>query len=203
MALSANDILKVVLSVAMPDSVIAQNVFWVLFEADGGSVDVVDVLEDMATWVEDIYTNMLNGIANNNVMEDVKVYVYDPSDDDFDEVGIEPATVTFTDVSQYLAHGISAYITARTTDPDVYGRKFLMGLTEDVNDDGYIASGYVANLANWSIDWTDPFVGASTGSGFVPGVYSFTRNAFFPFTGASSVSLLWGYQRRRKPGVGI
>ena len=203
MALQANDILKVVLSIAMPDSVIAQNIFWVLFEADGGSVDTVDVLDDLETWVEDIYTNLLNAIADNNSLEDIKVYVYDSVDDDFDEVGIEPVAVTFTDTAQYLAHGLAAYMTARTVDPDVYGRKFIPGMTEAVNDDGYIASGYAGNLANWSIDWTDPFTGAATGSGFIPGVYSFTRSNFYAFTGASTVSLLWGYQRRRKPGVGI
>lgn len=203
MALQANDILKVVLSLAFPDSVVAQNVFWVLFEADGGSADEQDALNDLEDWIEGMYTRIISNVADRVTLDDIKVYVYDSVDEDFDEVGDETVAVAFSNGNEMLPHGMAAVSNASTVDPDVQGRKYWGGFCEDYNDDGYLTGTLIANLALATGDWITPFTGGATGSGFIPGVWSPTRVAFRAFDDDTTTNLVWGYQRRRKPGVGI
>lgn len=202
MALSANDILKVVVSLAFPDSVVAQNIFWTLFENTGGSADEEDVLDDIETWIEAIYDEIAAVMGADVTIDDAKVYVYDAGDDDFDEVGDRSLTVPFLQNDDFQPHGIAAVSNANTTNPDVQGRKYWGGFTEPSNLDGYLSGGIIAAMSLCVGVWIDPFVGVETGSDFVPGVYSLTKSTFYPFNLDASTNLLWGYQRRRKPGVG-
>lgn len=203
MALSANDIIKVVVSILLPDSVVAQNVFWVLFEADGGSVDDDDVLDDLETWIEDIYDQLDTTMGSGVALDDLKAYVYDAVEDDFDEIGDELLTDIFAAGGDLLPHGVAAVSNAGTTNPDVQGRKYWCGLVEGVQIDGYLSGAGITDIAVASGKWITPFTGATTGSGFIPGVYSLTKATFYNFEGGASNNLLLGYQRRRKPGVGI
>ena len=203
MALSANDILKVVVSMAFPDSVVAQNVFWLLFEDTGGSNDDDDVLDDIETWVEDIYDHIASVMSEDVTIDDAKVYVYDAGDDDFDEVGDRSLSVPFIQTGDFMPHGIAAVANANTENPDVQGRKYWGGFTEASNLDGYMSGGIIAAMSLCVGEWITGFVGVETGSDFVPGVYSLTKTVFYPFTTEAATNLLWGYQRRRKPGVGV
>lgn len=202
MALSANDVLKVVVSLAFPDSVIAQNIFWLLFEDTGGSNDDDDVLDDIETWVEAIYDHIDGTVSDEVTLDDAKVYVYDSGDDDFDEVGDRTLSVPFIDSGDFIPHGIACVSNASTSNPDVQGRKYWGGFTEASNLNGYMTGGVLAGMALMIGEWITPFVGIETGSDFTPGVYSLTKVAFFPFNDDADFNLLWGYQRRRKPGVG-
>lgn len=203
MAVPTNAILRVVASMLMPDSVIAQLVFNVLFEADGSSTDEQDVVDDLADWVEDMITNLAGNIANDLTSSDVKVYVYDSGDDDWDEVGTANWAVTFTNTAEMLPHGIAAVVHARTEDPDVQGTKFIPGLTETTQNESDLEAGPITQLALFGVDWVSPFTGSATGSGFIPGVWSVAQTAFKAANLEIVVNLQVGYQRRRKPGVGI
>ena len=203
MALSTNDILRVVVSLVLPDSVVAQNIFWVLFDNDGTSTDEDDVLDDLEDWIEGIYDNTKGSVSTAVSLDDMKVYVYDSVDDDFDEVGDRTVTTVGTSGTELLPHGVAVVTNIGTTNPDVQGRKYWAGFTEGLNDDGYIVSTAVASFALQAGDVITPFTGAATGSTFTPGVYSITRSAFFASNGEAGTNLLLGYQRRRKPGVGI
>ena len=203
MALAANDILKVVVSLAFPDSVVAQNIFWTLFEADGSSVDDDDVLDDLETYVEAIYANILGALSDLVSLDDMKVYVYDSVGADFDEVGDRTVTGVGTLATHMLPHGVAAVSNIGTTDPDVQGRKFWGGLGEDASEDGYVSAPSAAAFALCVGDWMTPFTGANTGSGFIPGVWSVVNTLFYASNAEGSTNLLLGYQRRRKPGVGI
>lgn len=201
--LAANDILKVVVALAYPDSVVAQNIFWILFDGDGTSLDVDDVLDDLETWVEAMYAIILSAESTQVSLDDMTAYVYDASEDDFDEVGSRTVTGVGTSAVEYLPQGIAVVQNGNTVDADVQGRKFWGGLTEATQDDGGLAAGQLANFAALGLEWVSPFIGADTGSGFTPGVYSLTKSAFKNFSGVVATNLTMGYQRRRKPGVGI
>jgi hypothetical protein len=203
MALQANDILKVVVSILLPDSVVAQNIFWVLFEADGGSVDDDDVLDDLEDWIELMYEHFLSSVGVDVVLDDLKAYVYDSGDDDFDEVGDRTLEDSFVAAGDLLPHGVAAVSNADTINPDVTGRKFWCGFVEGVNEDGYLVGDGIIDVAFATGIWVAPFDGTATGSGFVPGVYSLTKSIFYPFNLNVANNILLGYQRRRKPGVGI
>lgn len=203
MALSTNDILKVVVSLAFPESVVAQNIFWVLFDNDGPSADEDDVLDDMEEWIEDLYTQIISKISDEITMDDLKVYVYDSSEDDFDEVGDRALSVNFNQTADFLPLGVAVLQRANTVNPDVQGRKYWGGLCEVHNTAGRLEASAVADFILAGSAWIAPFVGTETGSTFTPGVYSLTKSAFYAFGEDLLTNLVLSYQRRRKPGVGI
>lgn len=203
MSLAGGDILKVVVSLAFPDSVVAQNVFWAIYSASGSDHSDQAVLDDLETWVEGIYNEILAFMQEDVSLDNMKVYKYDATDDDFDEVGEEAITGVGTDGTDYLPLGVAAVTNAGTEDPDVRGRKFWGGFGEGSNLDGGLTSAAATAVALAVIEWVDPFTGGSSGSLISPGVWSPTKSVFEYFTGAADVNIDFGYQRRRKPGVGI
>lgn len=203
MALATDTILKVVVSMVLPESVVAQNIFWALFENTGSSADEDDVMDDLEDWIEGIYDNLLIKLDTEFSLDDIAVYRYDSGEDDFDEVGQASVTGVGLVNLDLLPHGAALVTNANTENSDVQGRKFWTGFTEGANNNGQVDSAIVANIVLAVSDWVSTFVGAATGSDFTPGVYSLTRKAFYPFNGDSTINLVWGYQRRRKPGVGI
>ena len=198
-----NGILRVVLSLLLPDNAIAQNVFYTLFENDGTSADDQDVLDDLVDWMEAFYTE-IDGSVNEDVsVTGLKAYLYDTVGEDWDEVGVGFPSVTNVGASDPLPNGIAALMHAPTVDPDVTGAKYIAGFGETSALDNDWTAALLTVLAAAATEWTDPFTGATSGSGFIPGVWSVTNSAFYAFTTASSINVQVAYQRRRKPGVGI
>lgn len=203
MAIPTNAILRVVLSMLLPDNAIAQNVFYALFENDGGSDDDQDVLDDLETWMEDLYTELILNIVTEVDLTGMKTYIYDAGDDDWDEVGVNFPSVTFGAGGDPFPNGIAALCHAPTVNPDVTGAKYFAGAADALASDNDWTATPVANYVDAIQVWVDPFTGALTGSGFIPGVWSVTKVAFFAMTTAGSLNAQVAYQRRRKPGVGI
>ncbi len=198
-----NAILRVVLSLLLPDNAIAQNVFYTLFENDGGSDDDQDVLDDLVTWMDDIYTEIDGSVNENVTLTGLKAYIYDTVGEDWDEVGVGFPVVTFAGTADPMPNGIACLVHAPTTDPDVTGAKYFAGFGETSALDNDWTGAFITVMVGAATEWTDPFTGAVSGSGFIPGVWSTVQTAFHPFTTSSSINVQVAYQRRRKPGVGI
>lgn len=203
MAISDGTVLRIVASLLFPDSVIAQNVFYAVFADTGGSNDTDDVLSDLADWVEAIYATVESHIPAVVALTGMKVYEYDAIDDDWDEVGDAVLSDSFAGAGDMLPHGVAGVIHAKSTDPDVQGAKYVGGIAELQCDDGTFTSSAVNALIDFANEWTAAYVGAATGADFGPGVWSPTHTNFFLFNGVEVVNAICGYQRRRKPGVGI
>jgi hypothetical protein len=203
MAIPSNAILRVVLSLLLPDSAIAQNVFYTLFENTGGSDDDEDVLTDLSTWMDDLYTAMTAVIDSDVTLTGFKAYIYDSIDEDWDEIGVEFPTVSFGAANDMMPNGIAALVHAPTVNPDVTGGKYFPGGTDASTVENDWTGGAVSNWLAGAVIWVDPFVGAETGSDFIPGVWSTTKEQFFAFTTSAALNAQVAYQRRRKPGVGI
>lgn len=203
MAIPDGAILRVVASLLFPESVIAQNIFYAVFADTGGSDDDADVLSDLADYVEDMFSELDTQVADEIALDSIKVYIYDPLDPDWDEVGDELLTDAFANAEDMSPHGISMVIHAKTTNPDVQAAKYLGGFGETSTVDGLWGVGALTAAANFANTWTTAFVGAATGGDFAPGVWSPTKLNFFIFNGVEVVGGIPGYQRRRKPGVGI
>ena len=203
MSVPSNTILRVVVSLLFPDSAIAQNVFYTLFENDGGSNDDEDVLTDMSDWVDTMYDAMSASLDSDITLTGIKVYFYDTVGDDWDELGVEFPGTGFSATGDMMPNGIACLIHAPTVNPDVTGAKYIGGFLDDSVVENDITAGALANFALFATEWTDPAVFSATGSGFIPGVWSATKDQFFAFTTSSSLNVGVAYQRRRKPGVGI
>ena len=203
MAISEGTVLRVVASLLFPDNVIAQNVFYAVLTTAGSSSDEDDVVLDMGEWLENLYGDIILDVISGVVAGGVKVYEYDSVDDDWDEVGAGSWTDAFENADEMLPHGVAAVCHARTTDPDVHATKYLGGYGENICAASDLVAPSIARLVTFIASWTTQFVGTDTGATFTPGVWSPTNVNFFAFNGEGVANAQVGYQRRRKPGVGI
>ena len=202
MSVVTNTVLRAVASLLMPESVIAQNIFYSLISGGGGPWDDDDVVSDIVDWIEDIYTSW-GSIGDNNVaLNTIQVYKYDSIDDDWDEVGDDTSEVDGLVAGDLLPHGVAGYTIARTLDPDVSASKYWPGITETSQTEGSWVGAALTQMLAMNVIWMEDDVGAASGADFNPGVWSVKNNAFFEFGDTHLVKGSPAYQRRRKPGVG-
>jgi hypothetical protein len=203
MSVAEGAILRIVANMIFDDASVAQNVFNAVLTTAGGSSAEADVASDLADWVDDMFGNLATWFQTDITPGEVAVYEYDAIDDDWDEVATDMATYTTSGAGQLLPRGAAAVINAQSLDPDVQGRKYIAGFEESA----YWGSGWIAGvqtaLAAFASDWVTAFVGAATGATFTPIIWSPTRTVGYPTTGAVTINIFAGYQRRRKEGVGI
>lgn len=202
MAVADGTVLRIVGQLLFPDDVIAQNVFNLVFADTGGSNDDEDVISDCVDWLEGMFGNITALIDEDVDTDEIFVYFYDFVDDDWDELGASTWDVTFSAAAGMLPHGVAAVILGRTIDPDVSGKKYIGGMQETFVDDSTLGTSMINAMALLAADWITPFVGSATGADFAPVVWSPTRTNAYLLRSAS-VNAIAGYQRRRKPGVGI
>jgi len=203
MAVADGAIIRAVVSLLLPESVIAQNVFTCVFADTGTSDDEADVLSDLADWVEGVYANFQAQIDTDVALSGLTAYVYDAVGDDWDEIGSESLTDGFSAAGDMLPHGVAALSLARTTDPDVNGKKYWPGIGEGWQNQSVLTAAAITNFLAGAADWVAPFVGAATGADFGPGIWSEKNKNFYLMSGTIVQNAYLAYQRRRKPGVGI
>ena len=203
MSLSVGDILKIVAVMAYTDGNIMENVFAAEIVAGSGPFDEEDVLDDMKDWIEDIYDNLTARISSYVDGSEVRVYRYDSGDDDFDEVGTTGFSWNPSGGTEELPRGVAALINAKTTDPDVNGKKYFGGFCEGFLDLGLWGSATAAALVTLTADWYTAFTGTDSAADFQPGVWSPKNKDIYPLSGTFVIPLIPAYQRRRKQWVGI
>jgi hypothetical protein len=201
-AITSGTVLKVVATLLMPDATIAQNVFYAVITDLVTSNDEVDVVSDCKDWVEAMYYQIIARVSDQVTGSDVKVYEWDSTDSDWDEIGSDTLDLFNAGAIDMLPHGVAAVVHAKTLDPDTQGTKFIAGLTEGQTVDSDLSAACLADLALFCDYWTDVRVGDATGGDIVPGVWSTKGPVFRAMNGNYSVNGVVGYQRRRKPGVG-
>lgn len=203
MSIQVGDILKVVAILQWLDGDIAQNVYNTVVSGAGGPYDESDVTDDMLEWVEDMQAPLVTSQSDEIDGSEVRVYVYDAVDDDWDEIGSTSWTYNPSNVGEQLPRGVAFLINCKTSDPDVNGKKYLPGGTESNVTDGLVNAGMLAAIAAYSVLWVGPFTGSTSSADFTPGVWSPTRTNFYQMTEQVITPTIPAYQRRRKRGVGI
>lgn len=201
--ISNGDLLKIVVTMAFGDSHVVQNVFAAIISGGGGPWDVIDVLDDLDVYLTAVYDNITSIIDDGLDGTDIDAFVYDPIDDDFDDIGNEPWGWTPTSNGAEMPRGVAALVVAPTTDPDVQGKKYIGGLTEELFTGGVLTGAALTAIINWATDWIDPFTGSVSGATYTPGVWSTILKDVIPFRDSFSTNAIAAYQRRRKRGVGI
>jgi hypothetical protein len=203
MSVTVGDVLRVVAVLTWLDGEVMQNVFNATIGGSGGPYDEDDIVDDALAWLGDMYANLVTVQSDEVDGSEVRVYVYDAVDDDWDEIGSDAWTYNPTTASEQTARGVSGLINAKTTDPDVNGKKYVGGLTEGGLTDGVINAATLAQLALFAADWLTAFTGGTSGADWVPGIWSPTRTNFLAASGTLLIPAIPAYQRRRKQGVGI
>lgn len=203
MTIAVGDILQIVAVLSWLDGGIMQNVFHTEVTDGAGPFDNEDVGEDMQTWVEAMYATMVAGMSDEVDGSEVRVYVWDVTGQDWDEISTRPFDFNPSNIGDQLPRGVSALVNAKTLDADVNGKKYMGGFTEGSADDGLLNAAELAHLVNFAAEWVGVEVGAQSGADFDAGIWSPTALALTDLTGVFTIPAIFAYQRRRKRGVGI
>lgn len=175
MAINNGDILRVVASLVFPDDVIMQNVFHIVATTIVGDGAEEDITLDLVGYLDAIYAEHDANIADTVAGDEIKAYIRDTVDDDWDEIGTGSLTLVAADVNEMLPHGIALMQTFYTIDPDVQGRKYWGGFTENSQDAGNWEGALLTNIVLSAAEVIGTYVGTETGSTFQPIVWSPTR----------------------------
>lgn len=202
MAVVDGTILKIVASMLFTDGNVAQNVFAAVVAGGGAPWDPEDIVDDAVAWMDLIYGHLTSTVTDTLDGVEVIVYEYDAVDDDFDEVGTGSWTWNPIVATDPLPRGVAALINARTLNPDVSGKKYIPGIPEGNLTNAVWVAATLTTLANLADQWVNIFTGATSGAGWVPGIWSPTRSAFYAFSLTHDEPAEPSYQRRRKRGVG-
>lgn len=203
MAIPEGTILRVVASLLFPDNVIMQNVFHMTLTSVVGDNDEAAIVTEAVEYIEDIFANLTTIVDDDVDSSVVSVYEYDPIGEDWDEVGSEPWVFPNTASGFMLPHGVAGVVIYNTLDPDVQGRKFFGGAIVGYCEEGYWTAAMITALGNASVDVVTTFTSTSELNVYQPGVWSPTQGSMLVYSGVNIVNGTPGYQRRRKPGVGI
>lgn len=203
MSITSGDILRIVASFLWTDGNVNQNIFNAVLTGGGSPWDDSDVVDDAEAWLDDMYANLANRMSDQIDGNEVLVYKYDSVHNDWDEVGSQSWTYDPTVAAGQLPRGVAGLVRLWTTDPDVQGKKFIPGITEDGITDGLFGSSVITNLLAFALDWYTPFVGATSGATWTPGIWSVAGTVFKAATDHYATSTIPAYQRRRKRNVGI
>lgn len=203
MSITDGEILRVVASMLWGDGNVNQNVYNCVVTGGTPPFTDADVLDDMEDWLDNMYANLTAQIVTNLTGNELIVYKYDAIDDDWDEVGSQAWTWTPTEAGDYLPRAVAALVRLWTTDPDVQGKKYIPGLSEESIASGLLDAGMVTALLAFAADWYAPFVGGASGATFTPGIWSVVGTVFKLAIDHVATSTIPAYQRRRKRNVGI
>lgn len=203
MTVASGDVLRVVASMLWDDGNVNQNVFNCVPTGGGSPWADSDVLDDMEDWLDDMYANMTSSCSDHMDGNEVIVYKYDAVGDDWDEVGSQAWTWDPSSADQYLPRGVAALARLWSEDPDVQGKKYIPGTVEASVTDGLYTSAFLTALLAFAADWYLPFVGATSGATFTPGIWSVVGTVFKAAVDHVAANAIPAYQRRRKRNVGI
>lgn len=203
MSITDGTILRVVASLLWTDGNVNQNVFNCVPTGGGSPWDEQDILDDMEDWCDNMYANMVNVMSDEIDGNEVIVYEYDPVGDDWDEVGSNAWGFDPTAISSQLPRGVAGLVRLWTSDADVQGKKYIPALVEDQLLDGLYTAALITQLLAFGADWYAPFVGATSGASFTPGIWSVAGTVFKAAVDHIATSTIPAYQRRRKRNVGI
>ena len=202
MTINTNDILQVAQRILMPNSEVALNVFIARYLGVTSLADSVAITA-MTNWIESIYTPILPQLESTGTFDTGAVDVVSGLGVVLRSLGVISPTLVPTNVGELFPHGVAPMIRVLTITPRVWGRKFLPLYTEATAIEGFLGAAEIVNLVLAGVAWADPFDDPVAGDTWVPGVISAKQLDFEPFSGTVIVGNVPGYQRRRKPGVGI
>jgi hypothetical protein len=199
MTVDVGDTIRVTARLEWAGAVDVQNVFEA-YCASGTPQDDDDVKADLADWLEDFYTPFLGALPDNLAFIDLDFYNVTNSAP-MGQYAWPTLTAGTAGTTEISASGVAAVITAFTNVVRHHGRKFIGPIHEAAIDAGVLNAATMTALATMLIIWVTPFVGGTTGNGWVPGVTNRATSAFNQFRDAV-VRNVPGYQRRRKANVG-
>lgn len=206
MTLSVDDVVQVVLTWDTPLASVAQNV-WHMKMVSGAGADELDILPDIETQLQVAIADIASHINDGFAAVLLELYKYDFTNHQWDGLDSEVvSSVVGTDAGDYLPHGVAMLGRVLTERLRRQGRTFIPGPADTAVLDGILVAAVEANVALFMADWLTDIVvtgGQFTWCTFNLDVLSALYETASLTTGGVIVNSLPGYQRRRKPNVGL
>lgn len=208
MAVNDGDIVKVVVTVNCPDLVIAQNVFyWELDDPTPDNPSNAQIVTACDTRLDDMYSKWDDGMGADYLVDEFTVERVEWNVDKWETVeniGTNPLAIAGIGAGDSPPHGIAAVITAQTSRPQTRARKFLPGIVEGQVLDSTISGTVLGYMAQFIVSWltNQTVVGSAELVPVVLGQSGPSAGLVYALISAAA-SAIAGYQRRRKPGVGV
>lgn len=209
MAVNNGDLIKVVQTIGCPSNVIAQNVYyWLMSDPAPDNPSNAQVVAAVDTRLDDMYSQLDAEMSDRYEATTFTVERIDWSVDHWEtleNIGTGDIAVQGEDVGGVgMPHGNAAVVTCTTSRPQTRARKFLPGFNETLVDDSELGAAILAVLATYASSWLSAqvVVGAAE---LIPAVASQSgpTAGTIMMLATAVVNSIVGYQRRRKPGVGI
>lgn len=206
MTFNIGDIAQVVQTWDAPLASVAQNV-WHLKMVSGAGAEPSDLLADILTQQQVAFADIEDEISGFFEVILLELLQYNFVTHRFEGVGSLAATgIVGQSAIDYLPHGVAAVGRIVTEVAKRQGRTFVPGLTDSVVVGGLLSSGAEASLAAYLLDFqTDvaPTGGLFTWCTFNIEPLSALYETASLTSGSVIANALPGYQRRRKPLVGL
>lgn len=206
MALEIDDIVRIALTGTGAQATIWQNV-WHYKMTAGAGVDEAAFLTAVAANVDTTFLNIDQLLSDEYSFDQIEGWKYNFSTSKWNGIG----TNNFADkvglsASDPVAHGVAAVGRFVTQVARRQGRTFLPGLIEGAIDDGLLDATTLAAFALYMADFTNNVL-AGGGTFKLCTFNTDAQSIYFEtsavYVGPEIISAIPGYQRRRKPLVGI
>lgn len=172
------------------------------FEYSGAGDTDEEIGDEISGHFTSMYTNVEDRFDQMVLSEEVSCWKWDTALSRWDGMYSEPWLFIIGEVvGQQLPNGAAALVRLYTALPRRQGRKFISG----ISGSQYLDAGWEAlMLADMALFVADSVVSIATANGTLqPGLFNTVTESYIPFKGAGAINVFCGYQRRRRPGVGI
>ena len=208
MAVNDGDLLKVVITFDAPNLVVMQNVhYWQLSDPTPDNPSNAQILTALDTRITTLAQQLDDRQSNAYEWSDISVERVEWNTDHWETVeNIGDAVIGVTGLAggDAVPHGVALTITGTTSRPQTRARKFLPGVGEADAEDSTWSGALLGAAANYVSQWLldIPVVGAAELIPVVLGQSGPSAGIEYALL-AGVISAIAGYQRRRKPGVGV
>lgn len=184
----------------MPDAVEAQSVWYAKVTAAGTGTSG-ELLDAWQLNHETAYAFVAPYISDGVSSLSAEIAYYDPGLGEWNTEATNNWTLLAgTSTADMAPHGNAPVVRFETATAKRQGRKFLPGMVESATTDSTLTGAAIAGLLSYGITADNPV--SDQGTSISMGVWNPTLG-FKGFSGTVLVNTITGYQRRRKPGVGI
>lgn len=208
MAVNDGDVLKVVITFDCPNLVVAQNVhYYRLDDPAPDNPSNAQILTALDTQLTTIAQQLDDHQAQDYSWAEFTAERVEWNVDHWETVeniGTAVLGVTGLNASDASPHGVALVITAQTSRPQTRARKFIPGIVETVWTDSTATGTLLGGAANYVSQWLLDIsvVGAAELIPVVVGQSGPSAGLVYALV-VGVISAVAGYQRRRKPGVGV
>ena len=206
MTINIGDVIQVVTTWAGALGEAAQNV-WHMEQVSGAGSDEADVLTAIRTQYRVAFADIVGDIANDWTVVQYDLLVRDTTAHQWDGVSIlGETTLIGNDAGDYLPHGVAQILRYSTGLARRQGQMFIPGHVDTSVVSGLFVAGVLTRALAFAADWgTDISV---TGGLLQLCTYNVDPASSYYETSSLAdgnyiANSVPGYQRRRKPGVGI